>query len=164
MTQARTRLTIDRQSMLDLKHLYEIEGLSIASISKRTGHSRSSVHRWLHEIGFEARSLSESTKMGLIRKPRPRGPNHRNYRHGRTAEGYAVCNTHGRRELAHRVAAACFLGRALTRIEVVHHCNDDKADNRPENLWVFPSQSDHAKYHKTGIIHPDTIFIKDHLK
>lgn len=31
--------------------------------------------------------------------------------------------------------------------EVVHHINEDKLDNRPENLIVFPSQSAHIRHH-----------------
>lgn len=47
----------------------------------------------------------------------------------------------------HRVVAERMLGRKLRPEEVVHHINGDKTDNRPENLMVFPSQSEHAKYH-----------------
>lgn len=32
--------------------------------------------------------------------------------------------------------------------EVVHHINGDKRDNRPENLRVFSSQAEHARWHK----------------
>lgn len=40
-----------------------------------------------------------------------------------------------------------YLGRELEDGEVVHHINEDKTDNRPENLIVFKSQSDHMKHH-----------------
>lgn len=48
----------------------------------------------------------------------------------------------------HRIVAEAKLGRSLLPGEVVHHINLDKHDNRPENLQVFPSQAEHAKWHK----------------
>ena len=48
----------------------------------------------------------------------------------------------------HRVIAEQILGRKLHSGEIVHHINRDKRDNRPENLIIFPSQAEHAKWHK----------------
>ena len=52
----------------------------------------------------------------------------------------------GRHE--HRIVAEQILGRPLRKGEVVHHINRDKRDNRPENLMIFPSQAEHARWHK----------------
>lgn len=41
-----------------------------------------------------------------------------------------------------------YLGRYLTRQEVVHHINGDPSDDHPKNLYVFPSNSAHQKYEK----------------
>lgn len=59
--------------------------------------------------------------------------------------------TGGRKRYQHCVVAEQSLGRPLTLKEVIHHINFIKNDNRPENLYLFPSQSEHATYHLKGI-------------
>ena len=41
-----------------------------------------------------------------------------------------------------------YLGRLLKSTEVVHHINENKADNRLENLKLFSCQKDHLAHHK----------------
>ena len=47
----------------------------------------------------------------------------------------------------HRVVAEEMLGRPLVKGEVVHHIDENKQNNDPSNLMVFPSQADHARHH-----------------
>lgn len=63
-----------------------------------------------------------------------------------TGEGRTYRKHSGRHE--HRQVAEQILGRPLRRGEVVHHINRDKRDNRPENLMIFSSQAEHARWHK----------------
>lgn len=53
---------------------------------------------------------------------------------------------HGQR-LAREVVSKHF---ELQPTHVVHHHNGDHHDNRPSNLAVFASQSDHMRHHHTG--------------
>jgi len=53
----------------------------------------------------------------------------------------------------HRVVAERILGRPLTDLEVVHHEDNDKKNNDPSNLIVFPSSGEHSRHHNLG--HPE---------
>lgn len=51
----------------------------------------------------------------------------------------------GRHE--HRAVAEKMLGRPLRKGEVVHHIDENKRNNKPENLMVFKNQAAHAAWH-----------------
>lgn len=63
------------------------------------------------------------------------------------ALAHEMSKKNGKYILEHRAVAAATLGRPLTRDEIVHHVNGDKADNRPENLMVVP-RADHSVSHR----------------
>jgi hypothetical protein len=48
----------------------------------------------------------------------------------------------------HRLVMESHIGRHLTTEEVVHHENEDPADNRIENLILFKSHAEHMAYHE----------------
>ncbi|KZS63070.1 hypothetical protein A4G28_04350 [Mycobacterium ostraviense] len=47
----------------------------------------------------------------------------------------------------HRIVMEQKIGRRLTKTEVVHHINHVRDDNRPENLMLFASHSEHLRHH-----------------
>ena len=69
----------------------------------------------------------------------------------------------------HILVAEKFLKRPLQKGEVVHHINEKKTDNRPQNLMVFDSQKEHMKYHwilrntgkNNGIALPNALFVME---
>lgn len=63
-----------------------------------------------------------------------------------TGEGKTYTKTYGRH--THRIVAEQMLGRPLAPGEVVHHIDQNKRNNSPENLMIFASQAEHATWHK----------------
>jgi len=51
----------------------------------------------------------------------------------------------------HRLVMEEHLGRFLNTGEVIHHVNENKMDNRIENLRLFNSHSEHMKMHKNAL-------------
>jgi len=47
----------------------------------------------------------------------------------------------------HRIVAEQKLGRKLLPGEIVHHIDENKKNNHPDNIQIFSSQSEHAKHH-----------------
>jgi hypothetical protein len=57
----------------------------------------------------------------------------------------------------HRLVVEKIIGRYLEPTERVHHINEVKADNRPQNLMAFTSEPMHKKFERTGTVPPDAI-------
>jgi hypothetical protein len=47
--------------------------------------------------------------------------------------------------MEHRLVMAQWVGRMLSRVEVVHHRNHNPADNQRENLELWPTNADHRR-------------------
>lgn len=58
--------------------------------------------------------------------------------HPRSHNGYV---------LEHTLVAEEKIGRLLLQEERVHHENEIKSDNRPDNLTVFPNEKSHQQHH-----------------
>jgi hypothetical protein len=78
------------------------------------------------------------------------GKKHPQYKNGYWFErGYKIIVVSGKRISEHRHIMEQHLGRKLTTNEVVHHINENKLDNRLENLQLM-TRAQHMKHHKIG--------------
>lgn len=126
-----------------MRKWYEDERKTVAEIAALLGQRSKVVNKACKRFGFRMR-----------RRGPKNGPEHHGWKGGRIADkaGYILvyapdhpaCNSGGYvRE--HRLVCEQVLGRPLLPTEVVHHKNDDPADNRPENLQVYDSNADHLR-------------------
>ncbi|MDP4117648.1 MAG: HNH endonuclease [Bacillota bacterium] len=67
----------------------------------------------------------------------------------RSGKYYQGKKVHGVKHDVHRLVMEEKLGRPLTSSEIVHHGDEDKQNNDPENLELT-TRSKHARHHMTG--------------
>lgn len=131
-------------------------GATLEAIAHAVGTSHHRVSKYLKRTGIE-RAAWRAPLPGKAR--RTDGHLNAAWKGGRTIDkdGYVLlwmpnhpeANRHGYvRE--HRIVMERILGRPMSRGEVVHHKNDDRSDNRPENLQLFASNAEHLSATLTG--------------
>lgn len=63
------------------------------------------------------------------------------------SHGYIKLKNKSKYLCEHRLVMEELLDRKLLDTEIVHHINEDRNDNRPENLHLFKTANDHTYYH-----------------
>lgn len=131
----------------EIANAYQTDRQAIRKYAVAIGCSVQTIYHHLHAAGIKMRSGGDA-KIGV--QAGSRNPNWAGGKH-LDAAGYVVVRT-GPNTTAreHRLVAAEMLGRPLQPGEVVHHINGDRSDNRPDNLEVLPSQSEHMRRHMTS--------------
>ena len=117
---------------------------------------------WLRGTKGLVKPNSGSFKKGQVapnkgkKLPQISGKNHWNWKGGRIIQQGYVCikmpeyhsaNSNGYVQRSHYIMEQK-LGRHLKRGEIVHHINEIKTDDRPENLQLLKNISEHNRIHK----------------
>lgn len=125
---------------------YIIEGTSVAMLSKKFRRAEKTIRDFLKRFDIPIRNNSES-KLG--------DKNHQ-WKGGETVheDGHVLVRSPGHPHvnkngyvLRSRLVMEKHLGRHLEFGEIVHHKNEDKTDDRIENLRLFPSVGEHVSFH-----------------
>lgn len=114
-----------------LRQKYIEEGLSQHKIADEIGCSQMTVSRWCHKHGIETRRA-----------------NYEKYGSHRFQDGYEVFSSSGDRVLVHRLIMVAEEGFDAVVGMDVHHQNEVKWDNRPENLKLM-DPAEHISHHRS---------------
>lgn len=85
------------------------------------------------------------------KRPELSGKFHPMYKGGWIQNGYKYLSIDGRDIAEHRYLMEQHLGRNLKVSEVVHHINEDKLDNRIDNLQIM-TRAEHMNTHRKDIL------------
>ncbi len=124
-----------------MRQWYETDRLTVEEIGIRLGVSAKVANKACKRFGFQMRRRGPKS-----------GPEHKGWKGGIHADksGYVLVHfpNHPSSNSSgyvrqHRLIAEKILGRPLLATEVVHHIDDDPANNSPENLMVFETNGQH---------------------
>lgn len=133
-----TRINLKKLSME-----YATDKTAVRRCAREHGISVQAVYYQMRRAGMKLRQGSDANSGIQARESNP------NWRGGTTRrkDGYVLEYVNGKQVFQHRLVAELIIGRRLHAGECVHHRNGNKSDNRPENLQVLSSHSEHMKLH-----------------
>lgn len=119
---------------------YVKDKMSLRQIAKICEVDFKTIDYWVKLFNFPKHRVGDP---GGLKSPHWKGGLYNDHGYRRLSQGRNIGY-----KLEHRIIVEKFLGRKLTRKEVVHHINFIEFDNNLTNLYLFPSQSEHKRYHQ----------------
>ena len=125
---------------------YVKNGKSLHDLAIELKVSRRTIQHWLAHYGIPSHPVGDPRKGK--ESPLWRNKNYDyNLKYELNSDGYRIYNKNNVRIAEHREAVQKYLKRHLKRTEIIHHINFKTDDNRIENLYLFPNNKEHSKYH-----------------
>lgn len=120
-------------------------------------HARKGRSHWKasSEAGFLVRMTGESNpswKGGITYRNRKGAYSNQKIKYVRCPVPFTSMARKDGYVMEHRLIAAQYMGRPLTRLESVHHMNHIATDNRPDNLMVFATNGEHKAFEHGMVI------------
>ena len=143
-----------------LRKLYLEDGLSMRDIAKRINMSYSGVRYRMKKYKIPLRTDREGMNTPNSKRKRSinaTGENNSQWNGGRriTSHGYVEIYNPDHPNASvrgtvyeHRLVMEKKIGRYLLPEEDIHHIDEDKQNNHPDNLHLFKSKSEHTKQHQ----------------
>lgn len=143
-----------------LHELYIKEEMSIQNIADYLGMSYSGARYQLIKYGIPLRKDKDAMKTKRNRELRSQnatGSNNSQWKGGRriASHGYIEIympeHPHASSRgtvYEHRLVMERMIGRYLTSEESVHHVDEDKSNNAPDNLMLFENEAAHQRHHQ----------------
>jgi HNH endonuclease len=119
---------------------YVKEKMSLRNIAKICKVDFKTIDYWIKLFNFPKHRVGDP---GGVNSPHWNGGLYNDKGYQRISQGRKIGY-----KLEHRIIVEQSLGRKLTKSEVIHHINFLKSDNNLNNLYLFPSQSEHKRYHQ----------------
>ena len=136
-----------------LKQKYLTEGLSLRAIARICNVTHGAIYDWVKHYNFKSHPVGDGR---AERSPHWRGGLYKENGYRRINQGRG----HGYK-LEHRIIVEKIIGRPLARKEVIHHINFNRSDNHPNNLYLFPSNSEHMLYHHLFTLGKESILVSN---
>lgn len=132
---------------------YVTQGKTKQAIADELGITIGWVHTKMKRFGIDARPLKEAGCGREWTEEERAQASARMYERwaktpNRKASRPTAYNSRGERTRVARIVMEEKLGRPLTSEEVVHHIDEDPANNAPENLFLFPTRGTHRSFHE----------------